>query len=122
MTNFRIQMISLPAGRMRRRMARCAVPVAALLAISVLVISCGSAKHRQAETQPSGTPSQSATTGTASPSQPSTGALPGHTTPAGTPACAAADIAVLFDSSRGEGAAGTAYYVVGFKNVSGHTC
>jgi hypothetical protein len=44
MTKFWFQM-SLPARKIRRRMAGCATPVAALVAVSVLAISCGSAKH-----------------------------------------------------------------------------
>ena len=121
MTNFWIQMSS-PARRICRRTARSAAAVSALVAVAVLVIACGSAQHPQTQS-PSSTPSQSATTGTTPESQPPTGTVPpAQTTPAGTPACAASDIAVQFDSSRGDGAMGTVYYVLGFKNVSGHAC
>jgi hypothetical protein len=59
MTKFWSQM-SLPARKIRRRMAGCATPVAALVAVSVLAISCGGAKHPPAA-QPS-TPPQPTTT------------------------------------------------------------
>ena len=77
MTKFWSQM-SLPARKIRRRMAGCAVPVAALVAVSVLAISCGGAKHPPAA-QPS-TPPQPTTTTTSSPPQSTSPSLPPQST------------------------------------------
>jgi hypothetical protein len=122
MTKFWSQM-SLPARKICRRMAGRAVPVAALIAVSVLAISCSSAKQPPAA-QPSGTtPSQSASTGTAPPTQSPTGVTPpAQTTPTGTPQCATSDLKVWLERDRGGGTAGTSYYLIEYKNVSDHTC
>src|SRR6266516_1919677 len=77
MTKFWSQMF-LPARKIRRRMAGCAVPVAALVAVSVLAISCGGAKHPPAA-QPS-TPPQPTTTTTSSPPTSTSPSLPPQST------------------------------------------
>jgi len=103
-------------------MAGCATPVAALVAVSVLAISCSSAKHPPAAQPSSTTPPQSASTGT-TPSQSPTGATPpAQTTPTGTPQCATSDLKVWLKRELGGGTAGRVYYLLEFKNVSDHTC
>jgi hypothetical protein len=117
--------MSLPARKIRRRMAGRATPVAALVAVSVLAISCGSAKHPPAAQPSSTTPPQSASTGTTPPTQSPAGATPPaqtQTTPTSTPQCATSDLKVWLERELGGGTAGRVYYLLEFKNVSDHTC
>ncbi len=122
MTSLCFQM-SLPARRICRRVARGAKPVAALVAVSVLVVACGSANQPRSASTPSTTPSQSTTTNTTPPAQSPTRTVPpAQTSPAGTPSCATSNLAVSIAPAPGGGAAGSYYYVLTFKNVSGHAC
>jgi hypothetical protein len=124
--------MSLPARQTCRRMAGGALPLAALVAASVLAISCGSAKQPAArpssKTPPQQTstemtaPSRSASTGTTPPAQSATGAPPAQTTPTGTPQCATSVLKVWLERDPGGGSAGTSYYLLGYQNVSDHTC
>jgi len=124
MTKFWSQM-SLPARKIRRRIAGCATPVAALVAVSVLAISCGGAKHPPAAQPSSTTPPQSASPGTTPPAQSPTGTTPPaqtQTTPTSTPQCATSDLKVWLERELGGGTAGRFYYLLEFKNVADHTC
>ncbi len=105
MTKFWSQM-SLPARKIRRRMAGCAVPVAALVAVSVLAISCGGAKHPPAA-QPS-TPPQPTTTTTSSPPQSTSPSLPPQSTSPSLPPSSPVgrpmkQLAVPFGTGKGGG-------------------
>ncbi len=123
MTKFWSQM-SLPARKIRRRIAGCATPVAALVAVSVLAISCGGAKGPPAAQPSSTTPPQSASPGTTPPAQSPTGATPPaqtQTTPTSTPQCATSDLKVWLERELGGGTAGRFYYLLEFKNVSDHS-
>jgi Protein of unknown function (DUF4232) len=114
MTKFRFRM---------RRMARATMPVATLVAVSALVVACGSSKPPQTASPTGTTPGQSTTTQPTQPTQPPTRTTPAQrTTPAGTPRCATSDLQVGVAPDEGGGAAGTQYYLVEFKNVSDHTC
>ncbi|HZC51516.1 MAG TPA: DUF4232 domain-containing protein, partial [Mycobacterium sp.] len=115
MTKSRSQM-SLRARQIRGRMARLAMPVTALVAVSVLVAACGSAKQPAA--QPSSTtPTQSTSTSTAPPG--TTSATPPVRT---TPSCATSDLKTWLARDPAGGAMGSFYYLIEFKNVSDRVC
>ncbi len=112
--------MSSRAGKIRRRMARLAMPVTALVAVSVLAVACASAKQPGA--QPSiPAPTQSTSTSTAPPAQ-TTPPAPRVPSIQSVPACATSDLKVSLQPDQGGGAMGSFYYLIEFKNVSGHVC
>lgn len=103
-------------------MARAAIPVATLVAVSALVVACGSSKPPQAASPTGTTPSQSTTTQPTQPAQAPTQATPTQPTPVSTPECATADLRIWVARDKGGGAMGTQYYLIEFTNVSDHSC
>lgn len=119
MTYFWRQM-SLPARPARQRMTGRLLSAAALVAVSAVVIACGSAKSHKTTPQSTAPPGRS-TTEAAPPGQSPTEAPPQQTNPAGS-ACATSDLKVWLERAPGGGAMGSQYYLIKFKNVSGETC
>jgi hypothetical protein len=110
MTKFRFRL---------RRIARAAAPVVTLVAVSALVVACGSAKPRQTVSPTVTSPRQSQTTRSTPPTQTTP---PAQSTPTGTPSCATSDLQVRLERDQGGGAMGTQYHLIEFTNVSGHGC
>lgn len=92
--------------------------IATLVAVSALVVACGSSKPSQTTSPTGTTPSQSTTT---QPTPP-TPTAPTQPTPAGTPRCATSDLQVWAAPAVSGGAMGTQYYLIEFKNVAQHSC
>jgi hypothetical protein len=121
--------MSLQAKKICRRIAGRAITTAVLVTVTVLTISCGSAKPAHTASPSGTTPAPSATTSTSpEPAQSSASGTappqttqpvstpPAQTTPAGSTSCATSELRVWL--GRGEGAAGSSYYAMEFKNVS----